>query len=248
MLATMATAGAAAFVCHALVLGHRVVLEDLALEDPDLDAARAVGGEGGADTVIDIGAQRVQRHATFAIPFQARDLSAAETARAVDADALGAQTHGRLNGPLHGATERDAALELLGDRIGDQRGVDLGLAHLDDVDRHIGLGQLHHRLAQLLDIGALLADHHARTSRVDGDAALLVRALDDDLRDRGLLQHLHEGGADRHILMKQLAVLALLREPARIPGAVDAEAKPDRIDFLTHRSLLRPWPRRLRAR
>ena len=50
------------------------------------------------------------------------------------------------------------------------------------------------------------------------------------------------------ILMQKLAVLALLREPARIPGAIDAEAKPDRIDFLTHRSLLRPWPRRLRAR
>src|SRR4029077_9612499 len=37
---------------HPLVLRHRVVLEDLALEDPHLDAAGAVGGEGGGDAVV----------------------------------------------------------------------------------------------------------------------------------------------------------------------------------------------------
>ena len=106
---------------QALVLRHRIVLHDLALEDPDLDAAGAVGGEGGGDAVVDVGAQRVQRHAALAIPFHARDLGAAEAARAVDADALGAEPHRRLHGALHGAAERDAALELLGDRFGDQR-------------------------------------------------------------------------------------------------------------------------------
>src|SRR6185312_11586455 len=40
---------------HLLVLGHRIVLEDLALEDPDLDAAGAEGRERGGDAVIDIG-------------------------------------------------------------------------------------------------------------------------------------------------------------------------------------------------
>src|SRR5262249_35553558 len=47
---------------EALVLRHRVVLHDFALEDPHLDAARAVGGERGGDAVVDIGTQRVQRH------------------------------------------------------------------------------------------------------------------------------------------------------------------------------------------
>src|SRR6516165_10469583 len=84
---------------HLLVLGHRVVLHDLALEDPDLDAAGAVGGERGSDAVIDVGA--------------------AEPAGAVDADAAGAEPHRRLHGALHGAAERDAALELLRDRFGD---------------------------------------------------------------------------------------------------------------------------------
>ena len=86
------------------------------------------------DAVIDVGAQRVQRHAAFAVPFDARDFRAAETARRVDADALGAEAHGRLHGALHGAAERDAALELLGDVLGDQRGVDFRLADFDDVE------------------------------------------------------------------------------------------------------------------
>ena len=123
----------------ALVLRHRIVLEDLALEDPDLDAARAVGGVRGGDAVVDVGAQRVQRHAALAIPFEARDFGAAEAAGAVDADALGAEAHRRLHRALHRAAEGDAALELLGDRIGDQRRVDLGLAHFDDVDRDFRL-------------------------------------------------------------------------------------------------------------
>jgi hypothetical protein len=41
---------------------------------------------------------------------------------------------------------------------------------------------------QVLDVLALLADHHARTRREDGDAGVLGRALDQDARDGGVLQ------------------------------------------------------------
>src|SRR6185312_4586235 len=156
--------------------GHGVVLHDLALEDPHLDAARAVGGIRRRRAEIDVGAKRMQWHAALAVPLRARDLGAAETAAAGDLDALGAQTHGRLHGALHGAAEGDAALELLGDRGGNQARVDLRLAHLDNVDVHLGVGELGHLAAQLLDVGALLADDDARTGRVHGDAAFLVRA------------------------------------------------------------------------
>src|SRR5580704_13676705 len=90
---------------HPLVLRHRVVLENFALEDPHLDAAGAVGRERGSDAVIDIGTQRVQRHAAFAIPLHARDLGASQSAAAIDADTLGAKPHCRLDGALHGAAE-----------------------------------------------------------------------------------------------------------------------------------------------
>src|SRR5260221_7893484 len=172
---------------HLLVLGHRIVLEDFALEDPDLDAAGAERRERGRDTVIDIGAQRVQRHAAFAIPFHPRDFGTAETARAVDANALGAETHRRLHRALHGAAERDTALELLRDRFGDQRGVELGLADLDDVNDDIGGGDIGNGLAQLIDVGALLADHAAGTRPMYRHAELLLRTRDHDPGDGCLL-------------------------------------------------------------
>src|SRR5512140_365725 len=228
---------------HLLVLGHRIVLEDLALEDPDLDTAGAEGRERGRNAVVDVGAQRVQRHATFAIPLHARDFRTAQTTRAVDADAFGAETHRRLNGALHGAAERDATLELLRDRLGHQRRIELRLADFDDVDDDVGRGDVRDLLAKLVDVGALLADHHARTSRVNGDAALLVRTLDHDAGDRRLLELLVQDLADLDILVQQLAVFLLAGEPAGIPGPVDAETQTDRIDLLTHRVLLRPLGR-----
>src|SRR3954464_6939814 len=132
---------------HALVLSHRIVLEDFALEDPDLDAAGAERRERGGYAVIDIRTQRVQRHATFAIPFHTRDFRTAQTTRAVDTNAFGAETHGRLHCPLHRTAERNAALELLRDRLGDQGRIELRLADFDDVDHHV----------RRCDVGNLLA-------------------------------------------------------------------------------------------
>src|ERR1700737_4108875 len=228
---------------HLLVLGHRIVLEDFALENPDLDAAGAERGERGRHPVIDIGAQRVQRHAPLAIPFHARDFGAPETARAVDTNAFGAETHRRLHRALHRTAERDPALELLRDRFGDQRGVELGLADLDDVDDDVGGGDIGNALAQLVDVGALLADHDAGTRRVDRHAALLVRTLDHDPGDGRLLEFLVQDLADLDILVQQLAVFVLAGEPTGIPRPVDAETQPDWIDLLTHRSLPRPVKR-----
>ncbi len=83
---------------------------------------------------IDVGAQRVQRHPTLAIPLGPRDFRAAEPAAAADPDALGAEPHRRLHRALHRPPEGDAPLQLLGDVLGHELGVDLGLADLDDVE------------------------------------------------------------------------------------------------------------------
>src|SRR4029450_2917872 len=103
-------------------------------------------------------AQRMQRHAAFAVPFGARDLGAAQTAGAGDADAFGAHAEGPLNGALHGAAESDTALELVGDTLRDEARVNLRLADLDDVEADFAVGHLRQRLLQLLDVAALLAD------------------------------------------------------------------------------------------
>ena len=72
---------------------------------------------------------------------------------------------------------------------------------------------------------------------VDGDARLLGRPLDDDAADAGLGQALLQKLAQAQILVQQVCIV-LVGEPARIPGAVDAEAQPDRIDLLAHLGLL----------
>src|SRR4249919_3102377 len=82
---------------HQPVLGERIVAEDLTLEDPYLDAAHAVRRVGGGFGIIDVAAQRVQRHPAFAIPFGPCDLGTAETARAGNADALGTEAKRGLN-------------------------------------------------------------------------------------------------------------------------------------------------------
>src|SRR5580698_3448572 len=162
------------------------------------------------------------------------DLRAAEAAGNFNANALGAEARSALHRALHGAAEGDAALELLGDVLGHQLRVGLRLAHFDDVQRHVAVGHRRDVLAQLVDIRALLADDHAGARGIDGHAALLVRALDDDARDAGLVQTLFEHLAHADVVMQQPGVVVLAGEPARIPGSVDAEAQPDRIDLLTH--------------
>ena len=212
------------------------MFEDFAFEDPALHADDAIGGLGFGKAVVDVGAQGVERHAAFAVPFHAGDFGAAETARDVDPDALGAKAHGGLDRALHGPAESDTALELLGDVFGHQLGVGFRLADFDDVQVNFTAGDGGDVGAQLFNVRALLADDHARARGVDGDAALLVRTLDDNARDAGLIELVLEHLADPEVLVKQLAVLTPAREPARIPGAVDTEAKPDRIDFLTHQA------------
>src|SRR5262249_49404121 len=126
-------------------------------------------GLGGGRAKIDIGAQRVQRHPSLAIPLHARDLGATQATRAVDPDALGAKPHRALHRALHRAAERDAALQLLSNTFGDQFGFDLRLSDLDDVETDLAVGDLGDVAAQFVDIGALFADDDAGPGRVQRD-------------------------------------------------------------------------------
>src|SRR5690606_37411555 len=119
--------------------------------------------------VVDVGAEGVKRHATLAVPLAARDLGTAETASRVHADALDPELHRGLDGLLHGAAERDAALELRRDALGHQLGVRLGLADLLDVHEELVLGELLKVGLQLLHASAALTDDDARARGEDDD-------------------------------------------------------------------------------
>ena len=137
--------------------------------------------------------QRVQRQAPLLVPLGARDLRAAEAAGDHDLHALGAEAERGLHRLLHRAAERDAALELPGDRLGDELRVELGALDLLDVDVDLASGHLGEVVAQLVDLGALAADDDARPRGVDRDPQLVGGALDVDLGDAGVAEALLAG-------------------------------------------------------
>ena len=203
---------------HCSGIRRRFALQDLALEDPDLDADGAVRRAGLGQAELDVGAQRVQRDATFAVRLDAAHLGAAEATGAADADALGAELHRRLQRLLHGAAEGDAALELRRDVLGDELRVGLGLADLLDVDEHLVVGERLDagelglalgggaQVADLEDLDALaaLADDHAGARRVDDDLGLVGGALDLDGRDVRVVEVLLDGALDADVLVQPL--------------------------------------------
>src|SRR5690606_23611863 len=209
-------------------------VEDLALVDPGLDADDPVGGAGLGEAVVDVGAQGVQRHAAFAVPLRTRDLGAVEAAGDVDLDAQRAQAHRVADGALHRAAEHDAALELLRDRLGDQLRVELRLADLGDVDVRRDAHQVGHFLAQLLDVLAALADHHARAGGVDRHARGLGRTLDGDAADAGRSQLLAQHLADLQVGGEVLGVFLLAGVPLGVPVLGDAQADAGGMNFVTH--------------
>ena len=103
-------------------------------------------------------------------------------------------------------------------------------------------GELGELVAQLVDLGALLADHDARTAGVHRDDDLARLALDVDVGDGRVAE------AGLEILPDQLVFLeqrrhVLVGVPPRRPLLDDAEPEPDRMRLLSHAqlSLLATW-------
>src|SRR5262249_21321380 len=193
----------------------------------------AVGRVGLREAVVHVRAQRVQRDASLAIPFRAGDLGPTQAASRLDADALRAHAHGAGQRFLHGAAERHPALELQRHVLADQLGVDIGAAHLVDVDEGLLLRQPRQLLLELLDLGALLPDHDARARGVDVDLRLVRRALDVDLRYACMVEALLEEVPDLDVLVQEVGILPL-GEPARVPVRGAVQRDPLRMAFLSH--------------
>ena len=134
------------------------------------------------EAVVDVRAQRVQRHAAVRVALGARHLRATEATGDLNLDALGAGPHRARERALHRAAEGDTVLQLLGDRLRDEARVELGALDLKDVDLDLLAGDLVQVAAQLVDFGAGLADHDPRTRRVDVDLNLVRVLADRDVR------------------------------------------------------------------
>src|SRR5438105_10780935 len=215
---------------HALeALGH-----DLALVDPDLDADPAEGRLRLGEAVVDVGADRVQRHAALRVHLRAAHLAAAEPAAADHLDAVGAGADRRGERALHRTPEADAVLELLRDRLGDQLRVELGPLDLVDVDVH---GLVRHAvdlLAERVDLDAGLADHDPRPRRVDVDRDPLSVLPDQDVRQARVRELVLDVLADLDVLEQVGRELLRARVPVGLPVVDDADAHPAGMDLLTH--------------
>src|SRR5690349_14666029 len=204
---------------------------DLALVDPDLHADAAEGRAGLVEAVVDVGAEGVQGHAALAVELRARHLGAVETTRALDPDALGTGAHRGLHGLLHRTTELHATGELLGNTLGDELSVDLGVLDLEDVQLDLLAGELLELGAQAVGLGAAATDDDARASRVDVHADTVTGALDLDLGDAGPLHALGEQLADRDVFA-DVGLVQLVGVPTRLVVGRDAEAEAVRVDLL----------------
>src|SRR6185437_6172693 len=209
-------------------LGH-----DLALVHPTLDANAPESGTCLVEAVVDVGAHRVQRHAPIGVALCASHLSATESPGDLDLDALGAGAHGAGEGTLHGATEGDSVLQLLGDRLGYQLGIELGALDLEDVDLDLLGGHAVQVTPQGIHFGARLADHDAGPGGVDIDLEVVGVLADCDVREAGVRELAHDVLADLDVLGEILGEVALV-EPVGLPVVDITHAHCLWMNLLTH--------------
>ncbi len=208
-------------------------IENFALVQPRLDPDHAVRGVRFGETVIDIGAQGVQRKLPLQIPFAARDFRAVQAAAHAHLDALAAEAQRRIHRLAHRAAEGHALFQLQRDRFAHQLRVQLGLVHFLNVDEDLTLGLLRHVLLEFFDLRALASDDDAGTRRADGDPQLVARPVHFDRAHAGALQPLGQRRLQLQVFLQELCI-ALLSEPARPPRLVEAQPESVRMNFLSH--------------
>ena len=139
----------------------------------------------------------------------------------------------RLHALAHGTTEGDAGGELLGDGLGHQLSVHLGVLDLEDVELDLLAGQLLQVAADAVGLGAAAADDDARTGGVDVDADAVAGALDLHLGDAGPLHALRHHATDRDVFL-DVVLVQLVGVPAGLEVGGDAEPEPVRVYLLAH--------------
>src|SRR4029079_2531907 len=164
-----------------VALGH-----DLALVDPDLDADPSVRRLGLGEAVVDVRADRVQRDPALGVALAAAHLAAAEPSAALDLDPLRPGAHRPRERTFHRAPERDAVLQLLGDRLRDELRVQLRPLDLVDVDVDALTGDRVEVLAERVDLDAGLPAHDPGARGVDVHRHALLVLADQDVRQPGV--------------------------------------------------------------
>src|SRR6185437_9081395 len=207
--------------------------QNLALIHPALHSDNAVRGMRLGETVIDIGAKRVQRQLPLQIPLAARDLVSVQTARNPDLNSLAAEPQRGIDRLAHRSPERHAFFQLQRNRLGHKLRFQFRLMHFLNVDEHFALGALGEIALQLLDLRAFASDDDARPRCADRHAKLIAWAVDFNRAQAGRLEASMQGLLQLDVFAEQLRVIRL-REPPRPPGLGDAQPESIWMYFLSH--------------
>src|ERR1700704_3937152 len=179
----------------------------------------------------------MQRNAALAVLLSTRDFATIEAARNADFHAQRSTAHRAHHRTLHRAAEHHPLFDLLRNAVRNELRIEFGLPDLGNVQTHVADShpeQLRRFLPQLLDVLALLADHDARTRRLDRDVDFLRSALDMDAADRCFRETRAQELRHPPIGVNVLGELLLAGIPLRRPVASDTQPYAQRIDLLTH--------------
>ena len=150
-----------------------------------------------------------------------------------------ARLHGTLHGLPRGASERYLSLNLVSDTLRDERGLKLRLPNLIDVDPHALARHVLEFLAQLLNALSAASNDDAGASSVDQGAHLARLALKLDPRHRSVSVLVDDMITNPQVFQEIRAVLLrAVGEPMRLPIADVAEAEPERVNLVTHLTVL----------
>src|SRR5699024_4667258 len=137
-----------------VLIGLATTADHVTLVDPHLDADATEGRPGLVGAVVDLGTQGVKPDAALVVPLGAWHLGAAESTRADHLDALDLRlAHRRLDALAHRPAEGHAIRELLGDTLGHELGVGLGVLDLEDVEVDLLAGELLELATQAVRLG-----------------------------------------------------------------------------------------------
>src|SRR5271157_255291 len=216
--------------------GRRFALlrrQNLTFINPALHANHAVRRARLGETVIDIGAQCVQRQPPLQIPLRTRDFVAIQPPAHSHLDAFATEAQRRIHRLAHRPPEAHALFQLQRNRFRHQLRIQLRLVHFLDIDMHFARSLLLQILLQLVDFRALAPDDDPRTRRLDDDPQLVARTLDLDRAHARRLELFLQLGLELIVFEQQLVVV-LLDKPARFPRLGVAEPESVRMNLLSH--------------
>ncbi len=231
---TARTIATATTLRRSVQLGLANATDNVTLVEPHLDADTAEGGVGLVEAVVDFCTKGVQWHTAFVVALGAGHLSTAQTAGALNLDALDVWlTHCGLNSLSHRAAECHAVCQLVCNGLRYKLSVCIDVLDLEDVEGNLLAGELLQLTADAVSLGSTTADDDARTSGVDVHTNAVAGAFDDYIGDTSAFQAFGQELADLDVFSDVILVL-LVGVPVGLPVGSDSQPEAVRMNLLAH--------------